>query len=292
MKICGTAWWENLTVNQLHEMKVEEMQASNEDVMDYLLQVAPLLSTDNKMEFVKLFYPQWLTETPSLPEPVHRPDDCLNCGQECVVCAETNTVTCTNCGLVNTTTFLGNDQANMSFDQIARLDRKSPHLYDRLVHFRNYVRRLMAEETLSLPAAHVQSLRAILAGYPSIDPRTVELAAKKIKLSKIYSSHTVQLAKILGKYKPVQLTGVDVYNLLQAFRRISRWWHYHRKDVAPERKSFLSYSVVFYQLAMNLGHPEWTHDVKLPRHTRTLWKQISIWEKMCTPLQMKTFAPK
>lgn len=287
-----TTSWENLTMDQLHEQEMIERTHQGQDLMDYLLQVAPILSTDDKTLFVKTFHPEWLQVVQTPPKCVKNPDLCSKCGSVCAVCAETNSVTCTQCGLVNCVTFLGNDQDHMSFDQLSRLDRKHPHLYDRLVHFRNYIRRLMAEETVKVPLAHDQTLRAILDGFPCIDPRTVEVAIKQTKLGKLYSPHCVQLARLLGNYKPVQISGIDVYNLLQLFRRVSRHWHYYRKEIAPGRKSFLSYSFVFYQLAFNLGHSEWTHDVKLPRHTRTLWKQVAIWEKICKVLELKTFAPK
>lgn len=281
--------WEKLTLEELYEQELDRRTSNGQDVMDYLLEAAPILSTGDKKLFLKTFHPTYLQNTEN---PLHNTDVCASCGMTCVLCVETNSVTCTRCGLVSCTTFVGNDQAHMSFDQLSRIDRKHPHLYDRLVHFRNYIRRLMAEETLNVPDSHVQRLQAILSGFPCVDPRTVDMACKKAKLSKLYTPHRVQLARLLGSYKPVQITGLDVYNLIQVFRRVSRQWHFHRKEIAPGRKSFLSYSFVFYQLAFNLGHADWTQDVKLPRHTRTLWKQVAIWEKMCKPLQLKTFPPK
>lgn len=294
METTLTTCWEKLTIDQLHEQEMQHRTAQNEDLMDYLLEVAPILSTNNKQLFVQTFHPEWLktTEQPSPLPPTINSDLCVVCNKACVVCAETNTVTCTSCGLVKCTTFVGNDQDHMSFEQLTRLDRKHPHLYDRVVHFRNYVRRLMAEETLKVPASHVKNLQAILSGFPCVDPRTVEIACKRAKLSKLYSAHRIQLARLLGGHKPTRIDPMGVYNLLKLFRRVSRHWHYYRKDIAPERKSFLSYSFVFYQLAFNLGHGDWTHDVKLPRHTRTLWKQMAIWEKLCKPLQLQAYAPK
>lgn len=307
----GTISWQTMTLEELHEIKLQEMMDKDEETMDFLLDTVKYLSTSStteemKLDFMKTYYPTYLL--PSSPAPLPavqmnagrhnntsrtRPDQvCSGCSSVCVLCVATNTVVCRNCGLVNTLTFLGNDQSFMSFDQLKNTARKRIHFYERRVHFRTYIRRLTAELAVQVSSDDRQTLLAELAGFGCIDPRTVEIVVQRLKWSKRYLPHVVYLSVLLGKHQCIRLVGLELFRLEGLFLRISKWWHFHKKDVAPGRKSFLSYSFAFYQIAHNLGHPEWTADVRLPKHHATLRLQCDIWEKMCKPLKLKMFVPK
>jgi len=295
--LTGPISWKTMTLDALHEKKLREIQSKGGCVMDYLLQAASFLSReteDNKMKYMEMFFPDLLIGTQA-PPPVQLSQQdakCGECGSMCVLCVVTNTVVCRSCGLVENMTVLGNTIGYLSFDQMRRIDRKKVHFYNRCVHFRTYVRRLTAEQPVKISEAHDRSIRAIVDGYAHVDPRLMEMTIRRLNLTKFYLVHVIQLCKQYGKYDCISLGGMEWFRLSTLFRRVSKWWHFNRKHVAPKRKSFLSYSFVFYQLAHNLSHPEWTKDVRLPKHYRTLMEQFSIWEKMCKPLRLKAFPPK
>ena len=217
-------------------------------------------------------------------------DHCPVCRIPCVHCVTNNTVTCTNCGLVTSDRLLLNDVAHMSFDQMTHTQRTTIHFYNRYTYFKDYMQRLAATATCNIDPKDEASLRLTLTGYPVINPVTVEAAVRALKLTKKYLVHTVYIAQKLGGHTPVRIDGMEWYNLKKLFIRVSKYWRCHHKRLAPNRKSFLNYPYVFYQLVKNLGYnDDWTKDVKLPKHYRTILGQRRIWSRISRELDLQCF---
>lgn len=288
---------QTLTIHHLHETMLSKLECSPDKCMQYLLDSTEYLKEDDgektARHWIERFKPDWIPRQDPVasPQPTSLvpADHCPICLTPCAFCVKSNVVVCTDCGLVTSDHLLLNDTEHMSYDTMTRLHRKTIHFYDRYTHFKDFVQRLVGTATCTLSLKDAESLRAVLVGYPVIDPRTVEMALRKLKLTKKYLVHIVSIARELGGHEPVRIDGMDWYRLKKLFIRVSKYWRYNAKHVAPQRKSFPSYPFVFYQLAKNLDKPEWVKDVKLPKHYRTLLTLRKLWFVMAKDLQLKCF---
>ena len=254
---------------------LKSLEQSPEAMMEYLLDSTEFLKMDDQAQATQMWENKFkVNKTQLRPQ---NPDICPECSSAGVQCVETNTVVCPKCSTVLHHQLLLNDTEHMCHDSIKRLHRKTVHFYDRYTHFKDYVQRLTGTATYKLAPEDAKNLQATLNGFPTVTPKTVEHALRKRKLTKKYLVYAVGIARELGNHKPARIDGTDWTNLKLAFLRLSKYWHWNRKRVAPKRKSFLNYPFVFYQLAKNLGHPEWTKDVRMPKHYQTLLTLRQIW---------------
>lgn len=263
------------SIHQQHETMLKSLEQSPEEMMEYLLDSTEFLKMDDQAQATQMWENKFKTKK-TCPRP-RNPDICPECSSAGVQCVETNTVVCPKCSTILHHQLLLNDMEHMSHDTMKRLHRKTVHFYDRYTHFKDYVQRLTGTATYKLLPEDAKNLQATLNGFPAVTPKTVEHSLRKRKLTKKYLVHAVGIAKELGKHEPAYIDGTNWTNLKLAFLRLSKYWHWNRKRVAPKRKSFLNYPFVFYQLAKNLGHPEWTKDVRMPKHYQTLLTLRKIW---------------
>ena len=263
------------SIHQQHETMLKSLEQSPEEMMEYLLDSTEFLKMDDQAQATQMWENKFKAKK-TCPRP-RNPDICPECSSAGVQCVETNTVVCPKCSTILHHQLLLNDIEHMSHDTMKRLHRKTVHFYDRYTHFKDYVQRLTGTATYKLLPEDAKNLQATLNGFPAVTPKTVEHSLRRRKLTKKYLVYAVGIARELGKYKPAYIDGTNWTNLKLAFLRLSKYWHWNRKRVAPKRKSFLNYPFVFYQLAKNLGHPEWTKDVRMPKHYQTLLTLRKIW---------------
>jgi len=99
------------------------------------------------------------------------------------------------------------------------------------------------------------NLRAGIAGEKEITPKTMLKLMSLHKMMRL-RRHAVSLATIYSKlkYKPVVIPYNIFVQLQKLFLRVEIHWNKVRRSGAPQRKTFLSYSYMYFQLCHHLGH--------------------------------------
>ena len=108
-----------------------------------------------------------------------------------------------------------------------------------------------------------------------ITPETVVWCLKQLKLATKFRRHKERLAMILSynAYQPIVIPS-DLFTLLLTnFRRIEFHWDHGGKSSLPERRVFLSYPYVYYQLCYHLKRMDLTGPQHLIKSKKLLIKQ-------------------
>ncbi len=269
-----------VSIETLHDQMCQKLQQDPDQLMEYLLDCQPYL----KSQDVGSWKTRFLTSpAPEMTE-VNRGDLCQECMCQCVLDVINNIAVCQDCGTVTDSCLLLIDTGHTSYERLKRIHKKRPHFYNPLTHFRDYMKQLTGMEHFVLKKEDEQSLRRVLVGCTDITPTLIEKKLREVNLNKKYLRNCVSLAVKFGKYKPARIRGLDYIYAMKMFVSLTKYWKWHKHELAPGRKSFMNYPFVFRQISLNLGRTDWIDDVRTMKHKKSLKMQHDIWSRMCKHL--------
>jgi hypothetical protein len=256
----------SMDLDTLHQTHLATMSPTQS--FDYLLDCQEWLKTQDRTGWIKNFAPHLL-----ITEPTQKPKKircsptvrvfcplppCIECkSDEVINDVREGSVVCTACGLVQSiqgSVGENNGTATMSVDQMMNGSRYIVHRYSRVVYFRSFLLGIQGQTCPEVDANHLLMMRVLCAGYSVVDPSVVNKILRQLKIAKRYRRHRVSLALKLsnGKYKPQQIPGALFMDFLTHFRKIEYMWDHGGKSNMKERKVFLSYPYIFYQLCVHM----------------------------------------
>lgn len=268
--------------------------------MDYLLTSVTFLSEGDVNGWKQKFQVDVSTETSST-EPKKKKrrrmspdaiewkalDPCKECGSNEVIedIVQGRTV-CTSCGMIQVSQILGNDSSNMTYEQLKNGPSKKVHYYSRVVYFRSILMGMQALTNPQISEEELHALRVACDGSKNIDVNTVSKAMRMTKLSSKFRRHRFTITYLLNRdYKPIVIKGRHFLEMLKYFTRIEFNYMY-MKDCMGDRRSFFSYTYIFYQICYHMDLMHYTgpqhllNDPRLLKKLHLAYKPIAIASQM------------
>lgn len=287
-----------VTYESVHEDIMARLDES--DTSKYLCDMHPLLEKLNdlsQMEARKLFYTlakDWMT-----PEELHSfstenistltsdpPNWCVLCQQSTrmVLNESEASMTCDICGCSQN--FIG-----PSSDRYLPWDHEAPPPpcpYKRSNHFNEYLDSFMARQSGSVPDEVFGDIFKELKKYRITDFSTLthkrlREIMKKLRLNKYYESAPFILYKIKGE-KPPEITPAIEQELKSNFDIIQAPFERVTKQIAPDRKNFLSYSYTIFKMLQLMELDHLLEYFTLLKSRDKLMMQDRIWKAICLEL--------
>lgn len=210
-------------------------------------------------------------------------DECPRCpGQHnLVLCNETSTMTCPQCGYV--VTYLDATSASTSFDEVIDY---SPYSYKRINHFLQWLSLLQGKEAHVVPDAILNAVmddlytRVRLRRAEDVTQKQVRESLRRLRLRKAYD-HVAQITARLSGVRPPRV-GPEVEEKLRTmFLRMQPAFQRHAPST---RTNFLSYSYVLYRCFQILNMPHVLPGLTLLKGRDKLENNDRIFRLMCTDL--------
>ena len=272
----------------LHEAKCKTMTSSTE-LLEYLMDSVNFLKTEDVEGWKQTFQP-----TPQVPlkprrlrqspntAPVIPMSACKGCGSEKVIDdVPQGQWVCIECGLIQQLGVCTADIAHCSYDRIQNTAHVHIHRYSRIVHSQNVIRLGEGNSSPEIDMKTMYRLQVALDGkYPTKE--NVILALKKLGLRRRYRRHAQALAVMCGAEAPKTFPADLVINMCKMFRRVEYFFDKFRRRVCPERKVFLSYKFVLYQLLHHYQRVDLTDKGQLLKGKELLREQRRIYAALIT----------
>lgn len=212
--------------------------------------------------------------------------NCGECGSaEVIDDVKQGQIVCTNCGLVQSLYVFTQSAESFSDSVVNRGCRKTVHRYSRIVYFRSLLQGMAGETAPTITETELDLLKRVTA--KPVTPKTIQTALASTKLLRL-RRHRERLAELVsgGAYKPVVILHSDFVGLLKNFRRVEFEWDRSTKHKFPERKVFLSYSYVFYQLCYHMKCMQYTGTHHLLKGRQLREKQHRAYVLMCEKTEL------
>ena len=172
-------------------------------------------------------------------------------------------------------------------------DRSYPSFsYKKINHFRDWLRSVQAKEStnisqdiLDMVCTKCQEQRL---SPDDLTPKKIREILKQCKLRKYYENAVLIHSLMTGK-QPPRFQPETEYQLEQMFMQIALPFEIAVKEVAPERKNFLSYAFVCFKFVQLLPDVDnrWLQSFGLLKGRDKLYKQDQIWRHICNQLGWK-----
>ena len=251
-----------------------------EDLIEYLLDSLPFIQAQDGAGYMSHFN-LGKKKRPNKYELQAAMYRCPECRGYLVDC--TGSAVCEDCAVVAWEGLCIEVKNTMSFERRGRTLTKI-HRYERLVHFKDYMRSLHGDIPCKMAAEDESKLKAALADA-DITPTNVLVALKQCKLNNKHRKHKEFLAwKLSGReWKSTTILHADYIRMCKMFKVIERLWDKQNfKRVKGKRKVFLSYPYVFWRLAQLVDKErEYCKDVKLLKSKVLLQNQHRLWSAVC-----------
>lgn len=202
-------------------------------------------------------------------------DICKTCGGDIKIDNAESTRVCTSCGRV------AEEGIAVSMDittiRDAHLSGSSvvkKHIYERRVHFREYVQRLQGVCNPEIDEKTLGTIRERLGYYKTLTPSDVLYQLRLLKLSKLRGAECMLCWKYDNSrtYKPVFLDFDHHTSYFKLFVQIEGVFE-KVKEVFKGRTNFFSYPCLFYNMSVYLGHTQYVRDVRLLKDSKLLEQQ-------------------
>jgi hypothetical protein len=290
----------------LHNAYLEKLPDSEK--MDYLMNCVTFLSEGDVTGWKRKYQPDAFPGSNSIDDPpptrkrrrispdavLWKPlDPCMECGSEEVVeDTDQGRTVCTSCGMIQVTQLLGTASSNMTYEQLKNGPTKKIHYYSRVVYFRSILMGIQALTNPQISDEELHALRAACAGSKNIDVNTVIKALRKTKMSSKFRRHRFTITRMLNpQYKPLVIKGHHFYDMLKYFTRIE-FNYMFMKDCMGTRRSFFSYTYIFYQICYHMDVMHYTgpqhllNDPRLLSKLHAAYKPIAIASHMDYDISM------
>lgn len=234
--------------------------------MNYLMSCQSFLKERDVNGWIENFAPDLMIKTEEPPRKKRRGcpnvvlwkdhDPCIRCNStEIIDDVKEGSVVCTACGTIQFLQSLTMDPAHMTVDQLKNGNRLVVHRYSRVVYFRSFLCGIQGETKPQLKNGELDALRLILAGERNVTPECVLKALKALKICTRLRRHLQSLTVTLSNnaHQPVKIPPPTMREMMKLFRRVEWFWEQGMMKMhCPERKVFLSYPYIFYQLCVHL----------------------------------------
>jgi len=164
----------------------------------------------------------------------------------------------------------------------------SPYAYKRINHFKEWLAQLQAKESTEIPEEVFTTILLELKKQRITNSRDVtstklRSVLKKLRLNKYYEHIPTIIQRITGRSAPSLSQELEA-RLISMFREIQEPFAKWVKDVAPERKNFLSYSYTLNKMCRILGEYDLIQYFPLLKSRDKNYVQDKIWEGICSDL--------
>lgn len=209
---------------------------------------------------------------------------CPECNMSVVVNARESTMLCTACGL--TTPYLGDTEANLSYQDEISLNTPSSFSYKRLNHFSEWLNAIQARATTEIGDDVIDAIRAEFkknrtAQRKDITPAKVRAYLKKLNLNKFYE-HSHYICKLINGVPAPALEPELETRLKHMFVSIQA--PFQRAIEGTARKNFLSYSYCLFKMCELLGRDDLLCHFSLLKSAEKLHAQDKIWKAITAEL--------
>jgi hypothetical protein len=291
---------EDSSLEDLHEWKMTCLDSDSEAQMSYLLSCQTFLKENDRSGWISHWAPDLITDPvePAKKRLRMSPGSliwsarapCVRCkSKEIVEDVKEGSVVCTACGMIQDFQLLTSENgAHTSVDRKNAMDRFVVHRYSRVVYFRSFLQSMQGLTDPQYTPSDLLVLRQALGGLSVISPDDVQRALRVTNLTK-FRRHKERLAEILsdGAYKAPVIPADVFYKLLKLFRRVEYYWEGGMKTVLKERRVFLSYPYVFYQLCFHLGLPSLSGSHHLLKSKPRLQLLHKVYGRLCKKASLK-----
>ncbi len=194
------------------------------------------------------------------------------------------TVTCDECGWAKS--FIG-----PSSDRYLPWDFEPPPQpcpYKRSNHFNEYLDSFMARQSCNLPDNLFENIykelkKQRINDYSKLTQKRIRQIMKDLRMNKYYESAPFILYQIKGE-KPPELTRAIEEELKSNFDLIQEPFEKVVKEVAPERKNFLSYSYTIFKMLQLMELDHLLEYFTLLKSREKLIVQDKLWKGICIEL--------
>lgn len=289
-----------LTYENIHDKIMSRLPEAEQSA--YLCDIMPLLEQMSDLSLAesrRLFFGSaraWMTpaEASSFTEedtaPEHVPRDyCKLCERQTRFTLDEPgaTLTCDECGWSKS--FVG-----ASSDRYLPWDFEPPSQpcpYRRSNHFKEYLDSFMARQSSTLPDNVFEKIyqelkKQRITDFSTLTQKRLRQIMKDLRLNKHYESAPFILYKIKGE-KPPELTRAVEEELKSNFDLIQEPFERVVKEVAPDRKNFLSYAYTIYKMLQLMELDHLLEYFTLLKSREKLILQDKIWLGICKELNWR-----
>jgi hypothetical protein len=215
------------------------------------------------------------------------PDEltCPRCDVAMVVDARQSALVCTACA--STMPYLGNTEANLSYQDEITQNVVSSFSYKRLNHFSEWLNAIQARATTEIGDDVIDAIRAEFkknrtSQRKDITPAKVRAYLKKLNLNKLYE-HSHYICTLINGVPAPTLEPELEARLKHMFVSIQA--PFQRAIEGTTRKNFLSYSYCLFKMCELLGRDDLLCHFSLLKSAEKLHAQDKIWKAITAELQ-------
>ena len=207
-------------------------------------------------------------------------DICNICQTQMLMIGPESLLSCPTCG--RTRQYLDATSASTAYGEEVEFSSFS---YKRSNHFQEWLNSFQAKETTEIPDDVFQRVMNSLFSQRINDPskittKKVREILKDLKLRKYYE-HVTQITCRLNGQKPPRMTPEQEEQCRLMFMAIQGPFEKH---CPPDRKNFLSYSYCLYKFCELMAYDEFLPCFALLKGRDKLFRQDSIFRKICQEL--------
>ena len=210
---------------------------------------------------------------------------CPSCNMPMVLNSRESSLVCPNCAMVKT--YLGNTEANLSYQEEISQNVVSSFSYKRLNHFSEWLGSIQARASTEIGQDVIDAIRGEFkknraSQKKDITPVKVRHYMKKLNLNKLYE-HAHYVATLISGIPAPSLEPELETQLKHMFVSIQD--PFERAIKGTTRKNFLSYSFVLYKFCELLGRDDLLCHFSLLKSSEKLHAQDMIWKAITAELQ-------
>jgi Poxvirus Late Transcription Factor VLTF3 like len=250
-----------------HFMQVTSTRDCNAVLQKYLMDVEKDISAD--------------------VDPRAEPDElvCSHCDASMVVDCRQSMLVCPSCASV--LPYLGNTEANLSYQEEISQNVVSAFSYKRLNHFSEWLNSIQARATTEIGQDVIDAIRAEFkknrtSQRKDITPAKVRAYMKKLNYNKLYE-HSHYICTLINGVPAPTLEPELEARLKHMFVSIQA--PFQRAIQGTTRKNFLSYSYCLFKMCELLGRDDLLCHFSLLKSAEKLHAQDKIWKAITAELQ-------
>jgi hypothetical protein len=289
-------------LQKLHDEEVEYMLSAAPYVKEYTsdAQVCPqnkpagmmdsfmtVTSKSNRNAVLQKYLLQVENDASATMEVAKETDElvCTLCNAAMVLDSRESSLVCPDCATVRP--YLGNTEANLSYQEEISQNVVSSFSYKRLNHFSEWLGSIQARASTEIGQDVIDAIRGEFkknraSQKKDITPAKVRQYMKKLNLNKLYE-HAHYVATLISGIPAPTLEPELETKLKHMFVSIQD--PFERAIRGTTRKNFLSYSFVLYKFCELLGRDDLLCHFSLLKSSEKLHAQDMIWKSITTELQ-------
>lgn len=210
--------------------------------------------------------------------------NCSECGGQMHKLPTQAILACASCGVsrpyLDSTTRSANHGDDRSYPSFS---------YKKINHFKDWMRAVQAKESTTISDEVLEKVCKKCYEQrltpEDLSPAKIRSALKACKLRKYYEN-SVMIYSLLTNKSPPRFKPETEAKLEQMFMQIAQPFERAVREVAPQRKNFLSYSFVCFKFIQLLPGVDkrWLGSFQLLKGRDKLFKQDQIWRHICKQL--------